>query len=82
MLPRENWPHEWARPGLADASVTIAGELCTPKDILARDVRLDRVRIGDLVCFLMAGAYGWDISHHDFLCHAYPERLFLEAGAA
>ena len=82
ILPRENWPHGWARPGLADASVTIAGELCTPKDILARDVRVERVRIGDLACFLMAGAYGWDISHHDFLCHAYPERLFLEAGVA
>jgi hypothetical protein len=28
----------------------------------------------------MAGAYGWDISHHDFLRHAYPERLFLDQG--
>jgi len=46
------------------------------------NVRVERVRIGDLACFLMAGAYGWDISHHDFLCHAYPERLFLEAGVA
>ena len=37
---------------------------------------------GDLVCLLMAGAYGWDISHHDFLCHAHPERIYLnEAGA-
>ncbi|OKO92211.1 hypothetical protein BRO54_2467 [Geobacillus proteiniphilus] len=25
------------------------------------------VRVGDIVLFRCAGAYGWDISHHDFL---------------
>ncbi|KMO14229.1 type III PLP-dependent enzyme [Methylobacterium platani] len=80
ILPREGWPHPWARPALTDARVTLAGELCTPKDVLARDVAVARIRVGDVVCFEMAGAYGWDISHHDFLRHAHPERLFLDRG--
>ena len=74
--------HPWPRPECSETNLTLAGELCTPKDVLARDVPVARARIGDLVCFLMAGAYGWDISHHDFLCHAHPERIYLnEAGA-
>ena len=80
ILPREAWTHPWTRPELADTAVTLAGELCTPKDVLARDVPVRRFRVGDLVRFEMAGAYGWDISHHDFLRHAYPERLFLDQG--
>ncbi len=82
IVPRDAWPHPWPRPECTDTDLTLAGELCTPKDVLARDVPVARARIGDLVCFLMAGAYGWDISHHDFLCHAHPERIYLdEAGA-
>lgn len=82
ILPRDAWLHPWPRPECSDTNLTLAGELCTPKDVLARDVPVARARIGDLVCFLMAGAYGWDISHHDFLCHAHPERIYLnEAGA-
>ncbi|MBB4641422.1 type III PLP-dependent enzyme [Rhizorhapis suberifaciens] len=82
ILPRDAWPHPWPRPECTDTNLTLAGELCTPKDVLARDVPVARARIGDLVCFLMAGAYGWDISHHDFLCHAHPERLYLDDAGA
>lgn len=79
VVPRDAWPHPWPRPEIAGERLTLAGELCTPKDILARDVPVERVRIGDRVCFLMAGAYGWDISHHDFLRHAHPDRHFFDA---
>lgn len=81
ILPREDWPYDWPRPEAAGVDLTLAGELCTPKDVLARNMAVDRARVGDLVCFLMAGAYGWDISHHDFLRHAHPERLFLDGNA-
>ncbi|GEO99313.1 type III PLP-dependent enzyme [Methylobacterium haplocladii] len=81
IQPREAWHNDWPRPEIAGEPLTLAGELCTPKDILARDIPVERARIGDRVVFLMAGAYGWDISHHDFLCHAHPERLFLADGA-
>jgi 2-[(L-alanin-3-ylcarbamoyl)methyl]-2-hydroxybutanedioate decarboxylase len=79
ILPREVWPHPWPREAFAGERITLTGELCTPKDVLARDVPVAHARIGDLVCFLMAGAYGWDISHHDFLCHAHPDRIFRGA---
>ena len=82
ILPRDTWLHPWPRPECTNTDLTLAGELCTPKDVLAREVPVARARVGDLVCFLMAGAYGWDISHHDFLCHPHPERIYLEEAAA
>jgi diaminopimelate decarboxylase len=53
--------------------VTLVGQLCTPKDVFARDVPVDRLSVGDIVAFGMAGAYAWNISHHDFLMHPKPE---------
>jgi diaminopimelate decarboxylase len=58
-------------------NVDVAGELCTPRDVLARDVPVDRLRAGDVLVFGRAGAYGWDISHHEFLRHPYPEMIFI-----
>lgn len=51
---------------------TLVGQLCTPKDVLARDVPVPTLRPGDIVAFGMAGAYAWNISHHDFLMHPKP----------
>ncbi|RBQ18440.1 type III PLP-dependent enzyme [Spongiactinospora rosea] len=51
---------------------TIAGRLCTPKDVFARDVPA-ALAPGDVVAFAMAGAYAWNISHYDFLMHERPE---------
>jgi diaminopimelate decarboxylase len=50
---------------------TIVGQLCTPKDTMARHVPVS-LKTGDVVEFLMAGAYAWNISHHDFLMHPKP----------
>lgn len=50
---------------------TIVGQLCTPKDVLARRVPVG-LKPGDVVEFTMAGAYAWNISHHDFLMHPKP----------
>jgi diaminopimelate decarboxylase len=72
VLPVEDWPHRWPRPAAAAEPVTIVGQLCTPKDVLAREVTLARLRAGDLVAFGLAGAYAWNISHHDFLMHPEP----------
>jgi diaminopimelate decarboxylase len=77
VIARERWPWAWSRRGHANRRVTVTGELCTPKDVLLSAEPLSSLRIGDLVCFLLAGAYGWDISHHDFLSNAHPERIFL-----
>jgi diaminopimelate decarboxylase len=60
-----------AGPALS-GPVTLVGQLCTPKDVLARQVPVDRLAVGDVVAFAMAGAYAWNISHHDFLMHPKP----------
>jgi len=78
ILARDAWPYPFSRPGVHDAPVTLCGELCTPKDVLARDVHVDDLRAGDCVAFSLAGAYGWHISHHDFLSHPHPERVYLD----
>ncbi|MBW6392182.1 type III PLP-dependent enzyme [Billgrantia antri] len=78
VLPRCHWPYPFPRPVLEGQRVTLVGELCTPKDVLASDVPVARLRIGDVVLFHRAGAYGWTISHHDFLGHAHPRHLYLD----
>jgi 2-[(L-alanin-3-ylcarbamoyl)methyl]-2-hydroxybutanedioate decarboxylase len=78
VVPVEKWPYSFERIGLKGEPVTITGQLCTPKDVMARDIRVDRVRIGDILLFQYTGAYSWSISHHDFLSHPHPEHLYLE----
>ncbi|MYW05893.1 type III PLP-dependent enzyme [Streptomyces sp. SID3343] len=66
------WPHPWPRPELHEAPVTLTGQLCTPKDVFARRKPVHVLRAGDRIAFAMAGAYAWNISHHDFLMHPHP----------
>jgi 2-[(L-alanin-3-ylcarbamoyl)methyl]-2-hydroxybutanedioate decarboxylase len=77
VLPVDRWHSAAPRPELRDEPVTVVGELCSPKDVLARDVVVPRARAGDVLVFHHAGAYGWEISHHDFLSHPHPEHVFL-----
>lgn len=63
----------------ASGPVTLVGQLCTPKDVLARQVPVERVAVGDVVAFSMAGAYAWNISHHDFLMHPKPAVRYVDA---
>lgn len=51
---------------------TLVGQLCTPKDVFARNVPVPALSRGDVIAFTMAGAYAWNISHHDFLMHPKP----------
>lgn len=73
--PREPAPRAEAR----DVRVTVAGELCTPEDLLVRDVHVERVRSGDLVVLPKAGAYGWEFALHAFLGHPLPTRDVVTA---
>jgi diaminopimelate decarboxylase len=77
VLPVEGWPYGFLRPEIRDVAVDAVGELCTPRDVLTRDQRVDRLRVGDVLVFARAGAYGWDISHHEFLRHPHPEIVVL-----
>jgi diaminopimelate decarboxylase len=77
ILPVDDWADPWPRPEVRDTRVDAVGELCTPRDVLARDQPVDRLRVGDVLVFARTGAYGWDISHHDFLRHDPPEFVVL-----
>lgn len=64
----------------AEQAWTVVGQLCTPKDVLSRAQPLKGVSVGDLLVLPMAGAYGYNISHADFLCHPRPAQHFLRQG--
>ncbi|GAA0948116.1 type III PLP-dependent enzyme [Actinocorallia libanotica] len=53
-------------------TATLVGQLCTPKDVFASRVPVRNLAPGSVVAFDMAGAYAWNISHHDFLMHPHP----------
>lgn len=78
IVPLDKWDYPFERPEVRDVEITAAGELCTPKDVLAKDVRVSRLRVGDVLLFRYTGAYGWTISAHDFLSHDHPEHIFIE----
>ncbi|WP_116246576.1 alanine racemase [Nocardiopsis sp. FIRDI 009] len=75
VLPGRAWPSALPRPGVADVPVTVSGELCTPEDVLARDVRVASVRAGDVLVFPNAGAYGHEFAMPAFLAHPGAPRV-------
>jgi diaminopimelate decarboxylase len=79
VIRAEHWPYDWQRPCCRGESVTLVGQLCTPKDVFARRVPVPAggLRAGDRVAFAMAGAYAWNISHHEFLMHPAPRFHFV-----
>jgi len=79
IVPIEKWAYPFERPEVTETSINVAGELCTPNDILAREIQVPRIRVGDILLFSYTGAYGWAISHHDFLCHPHPEHLYIDS---
>lgn len=79
VVPLDSWNGGPDRPTVVGEPVTLVGQLCTPRDVLARDVQLPVVRAGDLVVFAMAGAYAWNISHTSFLMHPPPAFVHLSS---
>ncbi|WP_461481804.1 type III PLP-dependent enzyme [Porticoccus sp.] len=62
---------------IRDVLVTLAGQLCTPKDVLASRQPVASLAIGDYLVFPLAGAYSWNISHQTFLMHPPPQFHYL-----
>jgi diaminopimelate decarboxylase len=60
--------------------VDVVGPLCTPLDTLARDARLPRPEVGDLVGIFQSGAYARAASPLGFLSHPFPPEILVEAG--
>ncbi|WP_131737749.1 alanine racemase [Actinomadura roseirufa] len=65
------------RPHGTTMTATLVGQLCTPKDVLARNVPVPPLAPGDVLAFTMAGAYAWNISHQNFLMHPPPTFHYL-----
>lgn len=63
-------------PNVTNERVTIVGQLCTPKDILAKQEKVETVNVGDYIVFKLAGAYAWNISHQNFLMHEKPAFVY------
>lgn len=66
----------------ADATVDVVGPLCTPLDVLARDVSLPRAETGDLLGIFQSGAYARTASPLGFLSHATPSEILIQDGQA
>ena len=57
--------------------VTLAGNLCTSADIIAKDISLTRMDIGDGLALDNAGCYAAVMTPMQFACMAQPAQLFL-----
>ncbi|RUT36589.1 type III PLP-dependent enzyme [Paenibacillus zeisoli] len=77
IVERDPWDYPFQRPIAVDVPVTIVGQLCTPKDVFAENIPVSSIRSGDLIMFVLTGAYGWAISHHDFLSHPHPKLVYI-----
>lgn len=66
----------------ATETVDVVGPLCTPLDVLARNVELPESNVGDLLVFFQSGAYARTASPLGFLSHPTPPEVLVEYGQA
>jgi diaminopimelate decarboxylase len=76
---RRNYPLVIGNRVAQDAvgSATVVGCLCTPLDLLGKQVALPEVEEGDLVVLFQAGAYGLTASPTAFLGHPAPREVLV-----
>ncbi|MCG7626764.1 acyl-CoA dehydrogenase family protein [Epibacterium sp. MM17-32] len=65
-----------------DAPWSITGPLCTPMDVIAKDVALAPPAPGDLICIHQSGAYGATASPVNFLGFGAPVEVMVDEGTA
>jgi diaminopimelate decarboxylase len=79
ILNRLGNGHDHAGQALGE-KVEVVGPLCTPLDVLARDVELPHAEVGDLVGVFQSGAYARAASPLGFLSHPAPPEVWVEHG--
>jgi diaminopimelate decarboxylase len=81
---KRNFPiRSLSRPDAApDREYTVTGPLCTPNDVVGKQVPLPEVRPGDLLGVERSGAYGPTASPVQFLSHGYPAEVLVLDGTA
>jgi diaminopimelate decarboxylase len=60
--------------------VDVVGPLCTPLDVLGREIDLPVAEVGDLVGIFQSGAYARSASPLGFLSHPTPAEVLVENG--
>ncbi len=65
------------KEGPADEKVTLVGNLCTSTDMVAQDIMMPHMEIGDLIMMDNAGAYAAVMSPMQFASLEPPKELFL-----
>lgn len=55
----------------------VTGPLCTPNDVVGKNIELSRVKTGDLIGVLQSGAYGPSASPGLFLSHGFPAEVMI-----
>ncbi|OGT45647.1 MAG: hypothetical protein A3E82_09140 [Gammaproteobacteria bacterium RIFCSPHIGHO2_12_FULL_38_11] len=56
----------------------VTGPLCTPCDVLLKNIELKNVTVGDLIIIKNSGAYGLTASPGKFLSHGSPAEVIYE----
>jgi diaminopimelate decarboxylase len=79
LMPLAVLPDDRYGPDELDAA-TLVGPLCTPGDVLSRNVRLHTNGVGDIVTVPNAGAYGVTASLMNFLSRPAPYEVVLRGG--
>ncbi len=76
---RKNYPVAVANKmdQAAEHKVTIVGPLCTPLDIVAKNMMLPKIELGDWIGVYQSGAYGFTASPKDFLSHPAPIEVLV-----
>ena len=65
----------------SEGTFDVVSPLCTPLDVLVRNVPLPQPEPGDLFGIFQSGAYARTASPLDFLGHAAPPEVWVEAGS-
>jgi len=74
-------PARSALPPGPEAPWSVTGPLCTPMDVIAKDVQLAAPTPGDLICIHQSGAYGATASPVNFLGFGAPAEILLDEGS-
>ena len=78
---RRNWRIlNVSRPQGTPSTYTLVGPLCTSIDVLASDIELPEVRVGDVLAVENSGAYGLTASPTRFISHPEPAEVILTGG--
>ena len=59
-------------------TVDIAGPICTPLDVIAKNIKIPEIFIDDIVGVFNAGAYGYSMSMLNFLSHETPAEVLVK----